>query len=86
MRSAVVRLTFRRPPAEVPNPALLVEIVRSVFTQRRKTLSNALAPFASSRGHSAAQILVDAGIDPQRRPETLTLLDYAALSGVFLRG
>lgn len=86
VRSAVVRLTFRPPAPEVHNPALIIDIVRSVFTQRRKTMSNALAPFASSQGRSAHDALAEAAIDPQRRPETLTLLEYARLADVFARG
>jgi 16S rRNA (adenine1518-N6/adenine1519-N6)-dimethyltransferase len=80
VHSAVVRLDFRPPPPEVDNPDMVVEIVRSVFTQRRKTMANALAPFATSRGQSAREVLARAGIDPQARPEVLTLLDYARLS------
>ena len=83
VRSAVVRLTFRPPPPEVHDPRLIIEIVRSVFTQRRKTLSNALAPFATSCGRSAPAVLAAAGIDAQRRPETLTLTDFARLADVF---
>ena len=85
VRSAVVRLDFRPPPPEVRDAPLLIEIVRSVFTQRRKTLANALAPFATSRGRSAAEALVEAGIDPRRRPETLELTEYARLAAVFAR-
>lgn len=84
VRSSVVRLTFRPPPSEVSQPELLVAIVRSVFTQRRKTMSNALAPFATSRGHDAATVLRRAGIDPRRRPETLTLTDYARVAAALL--
>jgi 16S rRNA (adenine1518-N6/adenine1519-N6)-dimethyltransferase len=85
VRSAVVRLAFRPPPPEVHDAPLVIEIVRSVFTQRRKTLSNALAPFATSRGRSAAEALAAAGIDPQRRPETVDLAEYARLADVFAR-
>jgi 16S rRNA (adenine1518-N6/adenine1519-N6)-dimethyltransferase len=80
VRSSVVRLDFRPPPPEVTHPELLVEIVRSVFTQRRKTLSNALAPLASSRGQDAQGILAALGMDPRRRPETFTLAEYASLA------
>ena len=82
VRSAVVRLTFGPPPAEVADPALVVAIVRAVFTQRRKTLSNALARFASSRNLQAVAALEAAGIDPRRRPETVTLAEYGRLAAV----
>ena len=80
VHSAVVRLTFRPPPAGVDDPALLVAIVRSVFTQRRKTIANALSPFATARGAVARELLARAQIDAGARPETLTLNDYARLS------
>jgi 16S rRNA (adenine1518-N6/adenine1519-N6)-dimethyltransferase len=85
VRSAVVRLRFRPPPPEVHHPDLAVEIIRAVFTQRRKTLANALASFASARGVAAAEALITADIDPVRRPETLRLTDVARLADVLAR-
>lgn len=83
VRSAVVKLTFRPPPPEVRHPDLVIAVVRAVFTQRRKTLANALAAFASGRGVSAKDALTTAGIDPRRRPETLVLQEFGRLSEVF---
>lgn len=80
VHSAVVRLTFRPPPDYVHAPALVVSIVRAVFTQRRKTMGNALAPFASARGLSSRDLLAACAIDPMRRPETLNLADFARLA------
>jgi 16S rRNA (adenine1518-N6/adenine1519-N6)-dimethyltransferase len=82
VHSAVVRLDFRPPPPDIDDPKLLVDVVRSVFTQRRKTMSNALAPFATARGLVAREVLAQAEIDPKARPETLSLSDYARLSRV----
>jgi 16S rRNA (adenine1518-N6/adenine1519-N6)-dimethyltransferase len=59
---------------------LFEAMVRSIFTQRRKTLSNALAPFATSRGLDPRGALAAAGIDPIRRPETLQLTELARLA------
>jgi 16S rRNA (adenine1518-N6/adenine1519-N6)-dimethyltransferase len=86
VHSAVVRLVFRPPPPEVRDAGLIVAIVRSVFTRRRKTLANALGPFASSRGRDPQAVLTAAGIDPRRRPETLTLLEAARLADVLAAG
>jgi 16S rRNA (adenine1518-N6/adenine1519-N6)-dimethyltransferase len=58
-------------------------MVRSMFTQRRKTLANALAAFAATRGQQAAEVLSATGIDPRRRPETLSLEELAALAARF---
>ncbi|MGE3276236.1 MAG: 16S rRNA (adenine(1518)-N(6)/adenine(1519)-N(6))-dimethyltransferase RsmA [Vicinamibacterales bacterium] len=81
--SAVVRLKFRPCPVALADETLLVRMVRSVFTQRRKTLGNALKGFAGSTPVSAGSALAQAGIDPQRRPETLQLVEFARLADVF---
>jgi 16S rRNA (adenine1518-N6/adenine1519-N6)-dimethyltransferase len=83
VRSAVLRLTFRHPLVDVPDQALFETMVRSMFTQRRKTLTNALRPFAEARGAKAYDALVGAGIDGRRRPETLQLAELAQLAAVF---
>jgi 16S rRNA (adenine1518-N6/adenine1519-N6)-dimethyltransferase len=83
VHSTVVRLTFRPPTVDLADPQRFVRMVRSVFTQRRKTVGNALKAFAGETGHDAAAGLKSAGIDPQRRPETLTLGEFAALANTF---
>ena len=83
VHSAVVRLVFRPPAVQLSDEPLFEAMVRSMFTQRRKTLSNALKPFAESRGVAAADALRGASIDPQRRPETLQLEELARLAEVF---
>ena len=54
-----------------------------MFTQRRKTLSNALKPFGTAVGVDPVTALTEAGIDGQRRPETLQLVELARLADVF---
>lgn len=83
VHSAVVRLTFRPPLVEVADHQLFVRMVRTMFTQRRKTLANALKPFAVERGADVVQALATTGIDPRRRPETLHLAEMAALGRAF---
>ena len=80
VHSAVVRLTFRPPPVPIGDERQFEAMVRSMFTQRRKTLANALAAFAGDRGQRAADVLSAAGVDPSRRPETLTLDELARLA------
>lgn len=80
VHSAVVRLTFRPPRVQIDDEERFVRMVRAMFTQRRKTTGNALKPFASETGADAAAVLRSAGIDPQRRPETLALAEFAALA------
>ena len=86
MHSAVVRLRFRPPAVRVPDEGVFTAMVRSMFTLRRKTLSNALKPFAESRGQRAAEALEAAGIDPRRRPETLQLTELARLAEILAAG
>jgi 16S rRNA (adenine1518-N6/adenine1519-N6)-dimethyltransferase len=80
VHSTVVRLTFRPPRVDLADQEAFVRMVRSVFTQRRKTLGNALKAFA---GDSAADVLSRAGIDHRRRPETLELAEFAAVANAF---
>lgn len=82
--SAVVQLRFRPPAVDVGDPAVFERIVRGVFLQRRKTIQNALKPVADSLGRTAADLLARAGIDPGRRPETLTVGELGALSRAVL--
>jgi 16S rRNA (adenine1518-N6/adenine1519-N6)-dimethyltransferase len=82
--SAVVRLRFRAPGVDTGNPAAFERIVRGVFLQRRKTLANALKPVADTLGQNALEMLERAGLDPSRRPETLTVEEFARLSRAVL--
>jgi 16S rRNA (adenine1518-N6/adenine1519-N6)-dimethyltransferase len=83
VHSAVVRLIFRQPAVALRDERLFERMVRAMFTQRRKTLGNALAPFATSRQTNARAALAAAGIDPARRPETLQLTELARLADYF---
>lgn len=81
VRSAVVRLRFRPSPIPVPNPELLERLVRSLFTQRRKMLINALIPLANAIGsHSPRELLDRASLSPKRRPATLDLEELVRLT------
>lgn len=57
-------------------------LVRAAFSKRRKTLFNSLrsAPGASFSPERLRQILAACGIEPQRRPETLSEEEYARLA------
>jgi 16S rRNA (adenine1518-N6/adenine1519-N6)-dimethyltransferase len=71
--SAVARLTIRRTPAfEVP--ASFARTVSAAFSQRRKTLRNALRSLVD------ADAIVAAGIDPGLRPEVLTPAEFAKIA------
>ena len=84
VRSAVVRLRFHEPAVEVGDRAAFEKLVRGLFLQRRKRLSNALKPVADSVGRSTAELLAQAGVDGSKRPEALTLGDMARLARAML--
>jgi len=83
VHSSVVRLKFRPPAVALSDEASFETMVRTMFGQRRKMLSNALGPFAESRQQDAAAALAAAGIDGRRRPETLQLTELARLAEFF---
>jgi 16S rRNA (adenine1518-N6/adenine1519-N6)-dimethyltransferase len=78
--SAVVRIEFLPEERVVPAPPNFDRMVRALFTRRRKTLGNALAAYAGVTGFEAAQLLAPIGVDPHRRPETLTIGEFAVLA------
>jgi 16S rRNA (adenine1518-N6/adenine1519-N6)-dimethyltransferase len=82
--SAVVRLAFRPPTVDVGHPDTFDAIVRGVFTQRRKTLGNALRAPAERLSREPAALIARAGLDPRVRPGDLGLADFAALSRAVL--
>lgn len=76
VRSTVVLLTPRALPwAPVRDDAELERVVRASFGKRRKTLRNALRPWPG-----LDDALSRAGIDGGRRPETLSVADFARLT------
>ena len=77
--SAVVRL--RPLPAEkllACDAATLARVVTAAFTQRRKTLRNALGKLMTEDG------LRRIGINPGLRPENLSVSDYVAISNALI--
>ena len=85
VHSAVIRLDFRPPLLALKDEHVFEQMVRSMFTQRRKTLLNALRRYADSRGTNSGRALDEAGIDPSRRPETLDLPELGRLADVLAR-
>jgi 16S rRNA (adenine1518-N6/adenine1519-N6)-dimethyltransferase len=83
VNSAVVRLTYHVPHPAVKSVDAFDALVRSIFTLRRKMLSNALGPFASARGADADQMIDQAELDGRRRPETLAVAELARLADIF---
>ncbi|MBV6418099.1 MAG: Ribosomal RNA small subunit methyltransferase A [Steroidobacteraceae bacterium] len=76
--SSVARISVRRAPAFDVPPAY-AELVMRAFSQRRKTLRNALRPMLDAAAIAAA------GIDPGARAEVIPPEGFAALARVALQ-
>jgi 16S rRNA (adenine1518-N6/adenine1519-N6)-dimethyltransferase len=79
--SAVLRLRMRPKPAVDVDIRLLLRLIKAGFLQARKKLSNALPTGLAAMGvridklHAVAA-LEAAGVDPNRRAETVTLEEW----------
>ncbi|MDA8387498.1 MAG: 16S rRNA (adenine(1518)-N(6)/adenine(1519)-N(6))-dimethyltransferase RsmA [Nitrospiraceae bacterium] len=75
--SACIHLRIReRPMVQVKDEGLLFALIRGAFAHRRKTVANGIKRLCPA----PCNALLEAGIDPKRRPETLTLADFARLA------
>jgi 16S rRNA (adenine1518-N6/adenine1519-N6)-dimethyltransferase len=54
-------------------------LIKAGFSQKRKTLRNALSAGLGISTSQSAELLNSAGIDPQRRAETLTIVEWLGL-------
>jgi 16S rRNA (adenine1518-N6/adenine1519-N6)-dimethyltransferase len=71
---SIVRRPSVRVDPEVVSEAALFEVIRTSFAQRRKMLRRSLAGWASEG------VFERAGVDSTRRPEELTLEEFAQLA------
>ncbi len=77
VNSAIIRLIpHLTPPVAINDLTQLNKVITQAFSQRRKTLRNALKTLLSE------QDMLTLNIDPSRRPETLSLNEFALLSNV----
>lgn len=84
VESAVIKLKRRLEPAvSVPDEAKFFHVVQTAFSQRRKTLANNLSAFSGKdRKGELSEMLLQIGIQPERRAETLSLEEFARVSAV----
>lgn len=80
VQSTVVRLQFHPPDPPVADERILAGVTTAVFSRRRKTMGNALLAYGGLTADAATRALADAGIDPQRRPETLSIHEFGHLA------
>jgi len=84
VESAVVRALPREPDYEVPDEAFFLDLVKAVFTQRRKTMRNAIRNTTHISGIEDGSAVVDR-VDEEllrRRAGTVTPAEFAELAGL----
>ena len=82
--STVVRLEMRPGPAvSVDDRDAFFALARAGFSAPRKTLRNSLMQGTGASAEPVADALNRAGIDPQRRPATLSIAEWAALDALW---
>jgi 16S rRNA (adenine1518-N6/adenine1519-N6)-dimethyltransferase len=78
--SAVIKIdVFEELPIADTERKAFFRIVKAGFRQKRKQLANAISAALAITKDEAEQALTDAGIDPTRRAQTLSLDDWVKL-------
>jgi 16S rRNA (adenine1518-N6/adenine1519-N6)-dimethyltransferase len=83
VESAVVDMVWKEKPiVEQKNEEWFKKVVKACFGYRRKTLVNALRHSELSLNESVESKMEKIGIDPRRRPETLTIQEFVSLAEI----
>lgn len=73
--SAILKVkSYERPMIEDTNT--FFKLIKAAFSQRRKTLSNSMKNQLGLERDVVQKILDEAGIDPQRRPQELSITEW----------
>lgn len=81
VESAVVAMrVLPERPLFVAQRDMLFELATMAFQRKRKTISNGLAQGLNLPKADVESVLIDAHIDPMRRPETLTVDEWIVLA------
>jgi 16S rRNA (adenine1518-N6/adenine1519-N6)-dimethyltransferase len=82
--SAILKIDlYPRPPVEVTGEKSFFKVVRAGFCAARKQLGNSLAQGLDIPKPEALSLLQKAEVSPQKRPEVLTLEEWARLEKVY---
>lgn len=73
-------IPFKKKRVHAADEKVFFSCVKAAFAQRRKTLLNSLASAGGMEKETVNKILEIAGIDPQRRAETLTIEEFGRLA------
>ncbi len=82
VQSAVVRLVPRTPDYQIDDETFFLRFVKALFTQRRKTVRNAIRNTAHISGLDDPDAVVDAADEAllRKRPDAVTPTEFAALA------
>ncbi|WP_254530535.1 16S ribosomal RNA methyltransferase A [Natrinema gelatinilyticum] len=82
VQSAVIRAIPREPAYHVDDEAFFLRFVKALFTQRRKTIRNAIRNTAHISGLSDPEAVVDAADEAvlQKRADAMAPAEFAALA------
>ena len=83
--SCVIRLTLRPYPIAPVSEKAMFTIIKSAFTQRRKTLLNSLSGSLGISKQEVAKQFEEAAVDVEKRAEALVLPEFIRLSDAFVR-
>ncbi|MCC2250584.1 16S rRNA (adenine(1518)-N(6)/adenine(1519)-N(6))-dimethyltransferase RsmA [Virgibacillus sp. AGTR] len=84
--SSILKLVrLEKPPVQVHNETFFFMLVKASFAQRRKTLRNNLVNHFKPDWdkETIVQLLEEAGIDGNRRGESLSIEEFAVLANAF---
>lgn len=82
VESAVVQIFWRKDQLIKDDEEWFKEVVREVFKYRRKTLLNALKNSDIPTPPNIGDLIMQAGLDPKKRPEQLSIEDFLKLSKI----
>ena len=83
--SAILKIKlYSQPPVEVTDSESFFQLVRAGFSAPRKQIGNSLAQGLGLSKTEGLSLLGKVDIAPQRRAETLTLVEWAKLWQVFI--
>ena len=83
--SAVVHFELRSYPEFRVKEKDFFRVVKAAFSQRRKTLGNSLAGGLGLPKQQIGEILAAAGVDEQRRAETLSIDEFQAVTEAVMK-
>lgn len=83
VESVVIELLFPEAPPWPGDPRALERVLRAAFGQRRKMLENSLAHGLALAKDDVLGRLLDLGLDPEARAETLTVAQFGLLAERF---